>query len=82
MDNCDKIKSMSWLTKFFQRVVLLVSYFQYATADPLFDQDAKKSNWISVIRNRKSVDSFPHHNAIVNHLEHCGYIGEGIIELI
>jgi len=55
-------------------IVLLVSYLQYATADPLFDQGLKKSYWINVVLNRKSIDSFPDHNAIVHILEECGYI--------
>lgn len=58
------------------QVVLLVVYLQYATADPLFDQNARKSHWVSVVRNRKSIDSFPDHNAIINYLKQCGYIGE------
>lgn len=58
------------------QVVLLVVYLQYATADPWFDQDAKKSCWISVVQNRKSVDSFPDPYAIANYLKHYGYIGE------
>jgi len=57
------------------QIVLLVMYLQYATADPLFDQDTKKSHWVSVVLNRDSVDSFPHHNAIVQYLEKYGYIG-------
>jgi len=55
-------------------IVLLVSYLQYATADPLFNQGPKKSYWINVVLNRKSIDSFPDHNAIVHILEECGYI--------
>lgn len=57
------------------QVVILVAFLQYVTADPLFDQDTKKSCWISIVQNRKSVDSFPHHNAIANYLKQCGYIG-------
>lgn len=57
------------------QIVLLVAYLQYATADPLFDQNTKKSYWISVVLNRKSIDSFPHHDAIINYLEQYGYIG-------
>ncbi len=56
------------------QVVLLTAYLQYATADPLFDQGKKKSYWISVVKNRKPVDSFPDHNAIANYLEKIGYI--------
>jgi hypothetical protein len=56
------------------QVVLLVAYLQYATADPLFDQGAKKTYWISIIRNRKPTDSFPHHYSIANYLEQYGYI--------
>ena len=56
------------------QIILLVVYLQYATADPLFDQDTKKSYWVSVVQNRKSVDSFPHHNAIVSILDKLGYI--------
>lgn len=56
------------------QVVLFVIYLQYATADPLFDQDAKKSYWVSVVRNRKPVDSFPHHNAIIHYLRQSKYL--------
>jgi len=57
-------------------VTLLVLYLQYATADPLFDQDTKKSYWVSTVLDRKSTDSFPHHNAIVHYLKQIGYIEE------
>lgn len=57
------------------QVVLLVAYLQYATADPLFDHEKKKNFWIDVVRNRKSIDSFPHHNAIADNLHKLGYIG-------
>ena len=49
-------------------IVLFTIFLQYATADPLFDQDAKKSYWVSVVQNRKLVDSFPHHNAIISNI--------------
>ncbi len=63
-------------TKGLNQVVLLVLYLQYLIADPLFDQDKKKSFWVSVSRNRKSVDSFPDHNYIVNRLSKYGYISD------
>ncbi|KKU67682.1 MAG: hypothetical protein UX89_C0013G0018 [Parcubacteria group bacterium GW2011_GWA2_47_16] len=56
------------------QIVLLVLYLQYATADPLFDQNTKKPYWVTVVQNRKPVDSFPHHNAIVSILNKLGYI--------
>lgn len=56
------------------QVVLLTTYLQYAAADPLFDQEKKKSYWISVIKNRKSVESFPDHNAVAHYLKRLGYI--------
>lgn len=56
------------------QIVLFVLYLQYATSDPLFDQDTKKAYWVSVVQNRKSVDSFLHHNAIVSILDKLGYI--------
>jgi hypothetical protein len=58
------------------QVVLLVVYLQYLMADPLFDHDTKKPYWVSVVRNRKSVDSFPSHNALAHLLEQYGYISE------
>jgi hypothetical protein len=56
------------------QIVLFVLYLQYATSDPLFDHERKNSHWVSVVQNRKSVDSFPHHNAIVSILDKIGYI--------
>ena len=58
------------------QIVLLVLYLQYLQADPLFDHDKKRSFWVSVSRNRKSVDSFPDHNAIAHLLSQYGYISE------
>ena len=58
------------------QIVLLVTYLQYLMADPLFDQNTKKPYWVSVVQNRKSVDSFPDHNALAHRLEQYGYISE------
>jgi len=52
---------------------LLTMFFQYSTAD-LYFRDREKNRWVQVVLNRKKIDSFPDHRAILHILDEEGML--------